>query len=198
METNGNIDSGKRSKESVRPEGPFKSLEEVLGLLENVPNNVMYCDRTLHIRYLNRHSLQTLKTIEKLLPISADQVLGSNIDIFHKNPAHQRKLLGDDRNLPMKSQIALGNEKLELNVSAIYGKGREYIGAMVTWSVITEKLRLEEEIQTLKLLMAALSKAQATIEFTLDGNVVTANDSFLKLLGYTLEEAKRKASLYFL
>jgi methyl-accepting chemotaxis protein len=34
----------------------------------------------------------------------------------------------------------------------------------------------------------AISRAQAMIEFTLDGNVVTANENFLKALGYRLEE----------
>jgi methyl-accepting chemotaxis protein len=36
--------------------------------------------------------------------------------------------------------------------------------------------------------IAAIHKAQAVIEFKLDGTVVTANDNFLKALGYRLEE----------
>ncbi len=38
--------------------------------------------------------------------------------------------------------------------------------------------------------VAAIGKAQAVIEFSLDGTVITANDNFLKALGYTLEEVK--------
>jgi methyl-accepting chemotaxis protein len=38
--------------------------------------------------------------------------------------------------------------------------------------------------------LAAISKAQAVIEFTLDGKILTANDNFLKTLGYSLEEVK--------
>ena len=38
--------------------------------------------------------------------------------------------------------------------------------------------------------IAAINKAQAVIEFTLDGKIVTANDNFLKTLGYTLEEIR--------
>jgi methyl-accepting chemotaxis protein len=38
--------------------------------------------------------------------------------------------------------------------------------------------------------LAAISKAQAVIEFTLDGTIVDANENFLKTLGYTLEEIK--------
>lgn len=36
--------------------------------------------------------------------------------------------------------------------------------------------------------MAAIGKSQAIIEFGLDGKVLTANDNFLKVLGYSLAE----------
>ena len=36
--------------------------------------------------------------------------------------------------------------------------------------------------------LAAIGKAQAVIEFNLDGTIITANDNFLAALGYTLEE----------
>jgi len=38
----------------------------------------------------------------------------------------------------------------------------------------------------------AIDKAQAVIEFNLDGTIITANDNFLKTLGYTLDEIKDK------
>ena len=38
--------------------------------------------------------------------------------------------------------------------------------------------------------LAAISKAQAVIEFGLDGKILNANDNFLKMLGYTLDEVK--------
>jgi len=43
----------------------------------------------------------------------------------------------------------------------------------------------------------AISKAQAVIEFALDGTVQTANENFLKTMGYTLDEVKgRHHSLF--
>ena len=44
------------------------------------------------------------------------------------------------------------------------------------------------EISDLKGQIAAISKVQAVIEFNLDGTVITANENFLSLLGYSLEE----------
>jgi methyl-accepting chemotaxis protein len=38
--------------------------------------------------------------------------------------------------------------------------------------------------------IAAIGKSQAVIEFNMDGTVLTANDNFLKALGYTLDEIK--------
>jgi methyl-accepting chemotaxis protein len=40
--------------------------------------------------------------------------------------------------------------------------------------------------------IAAISKAQAVIEFNLDGTILTANENFLKTLGYDLDEIKGK------
>ncbi len=40
--------------------------------------------------------------------------------------------------------------------------------------------------------LAAISKAQAVIEFNLDGTVITANENFLSVLGYQLDEIKGK------
>ncbi len=39
-------------------------------------------------------------------------------------------------------------------------------------------------------ILAALDRSQAIIEFKLDGTILTANENFLKAMGYTLEEIK--------
>ncbi len=115
-------------------------------MLEEMPVNVLTCDpETCVINFVNRTSRETLRKIEHLLPVKADQVLGQTIDIFHKNPSHQRRLLADPKNLPHHAVIALGDEKLDLLVTAIYSHDGRYLSAMLTWSVVTEKLRLEAE-----------------------------------------------------
>lgn len=40
--------------------------------------------------------------------------------------------------------------------------------------------------------MAAIGRAQAVIEFNLDGTIITANDNFLKVVGYSLAEIQGK------
>ncbi|MBS0374019.1 MAG: PAS domain-containing protein [Proteobacteria bacterium] len=41
-------------------------------------------------------------------------------------------------------------------------------------------------------ILAAMSRSQAVIEFNVDGTIITANDNFLKTLGYSLEEIRGK------
>ena len=113
-------------------------------MVDNSPINIMFADRDLKIQYLNPSSTKTLKTLEKLLPVTADKMLGQNIDIFHKNPSYQRGVLGDPKNLPRNANIAVGPETLDLLVSPIYDKNQNFLGSMATWSVITEKLAQEK------------------------------------------------------
>ncbi|MGJ4996500.1 methyl-accepting chemotaxis protein [Bradyrhizobium sp. HKCCYLS3077] len=40
--------------------------------------------------------------------------------------------------------------------------------------------------------IAAINRAQAVIEFNMDGTIITANDNFLSVMGYTLDEIKGK------
>ena len=158
-------------------------------MVDDMPINVMTCDREdFRINYVNKASKRTLKEIEHLLPITADEVIGQSIDIFHKNPQHQRKLLADPKNLPHKAIITVGDEKLDLLVTAIYDDDGEYIGPMVTWSVVTQKLRKDEENERLLAIIEAVGRTQAMIEFELDGTIVTANDNFLETMGYSLDE----------
>ncbi|MCA9482178.1 MAG: methyl-accepting chemotaxis protein [Nitrospina sp.] len=124
-----------------------ETAARVQSMMENMPINVMYCDLDLNIRYMNPISKKTLKTLEAYLPVRADDMNGVNIDIFHKNPAHQRRLLADPKNLPHQTLIQVGPETLDLLVSPIYDSNNKYTGAMVTWSVVTEKLALEKRDQ---------------------------------------------------
>jgi methyl-accepting chemotaxis protein len=124
--------------------GKAKRLQN---MLENAPINVMFADRQFRITYANEATFRTLKSIEHLLPIKPEQLIGQSIDIFHKNPAHQRRLLSDPANLPHRATISLGEEKLDLLVSPIFDEQKNYLGAMVTWEVVTQKLKLEQEVR---------------------------------------------------
>lgn len=161
-------------------------------MAENSPVNIMLADRDLRIIYANPASLKTLKMLEQYMPIKAHEVVGQSVDVFHKQPEKQRRILSDDRNLPYHAVITVGPEKADLLATPVYDDAGNYLGPMVTWSVITEKLAMEERNRDFANQMAAISAAQAVIEFKLDGTIVTANDNFLRTLGYSLDEIKGK------
>jgi methyl-accepting chemotaxis protein len=130
--------------ERRRGEGEQSRL---LSMLENAPTNVMTAGLDLKINYINPASLSLLRKLEPHLPVKVDNVLGSSIDVFHKNPAFQRKILSDPKNLPTRANINIGPEIADLLVTAIYDQDRNFLGPMVTWELITGKLEAERRIK---------------------------------------------------
>jgi methyl-accepting chemotaxis protein len=119
-------------------------------MVENASVRLIMADRNFHIVYMNPASIQALRRLEHLLPCRVDEILGKSIDTFHKNPEHQRRLLSDPRNLPHRATIQLGDELLDLSVTAIRDEQGDYIGPMVTWEVITEAERAKQREQALQ------------------------------------------------
>lgn len=120
---------------------PAEKLTTLQTMLDNMPINVMMADvKELKINYINKTSVETLKTVRALLPagVEPENMIGVCIDVFHKNPSHQRTLLADPANLPHRAKIKLGPETLDLFVSAVRDTSGNYIGAMVTWSVVSQ------------------------------------------------------------
>ena len=149
-------------------------------MVENSPTAVIQANTDLEITYLNPVSLKALKGLEQYLPCKADEILGKCIDIFHKNPAHQRKILADPANLPHQAIIEVGPEKLDLLVSAINDDKGNYLGPMLTWEVITEKLRLEEEAARIKQMVE--NSPTAVIQANPDLEITYLNPVSLKAL----------------
>ncbi|NBD09532.1 MULTISPECIES: methyl-accepting chemotaxis protein [Corallococcus] len=119
-------------------------MARLRAMLENAPTCVMVADVDLRIVYLNPASRRLLQRVEKHLPVTADRVIGSTIDVFHRDAAYQRKILANDKNLPVRANIPIGPEIADLLVTAVYdGQGR-YLGPMVTWELITEKLAVQQ------------------------------------------------------
>jgi len=134
-------------------------------MVEQMPINVMTCDpaNEFRIDYANQTSLNTLKSLERYLPISAQQVVGSSIDIFHKHPTHQRQMLADPSHLPHSARIKLGDEVLRLNVSALRDQQGNYTGPMVNWSVITANVKLSESLEQV---VGKVAQASVQLETT--------------------------------
>ncbi len=119
-------------------------------MTEEMPVNIMFADpkNDFKISYVNKTSKETLRTLEKFLPVRADQLVGQSIDIFHRNPTHQRQLLSNPANLPHRARIQVGPEVLDLKVSAINDRDGKYIGPMLTWNIITAQVKIADTFET--------------------------------------------------
>ena len=140
--------------------------EQMRQMLEQAPINVMFSDLSHTITFMNEASRNTLRKIEHSLPVKVDRIVGQSVDIFHKNPGHQRRLLSDPSLMPRRAVITVGDDKLDLLATAINGPDGRMVGVMVTWDLITERLRIEarekELAESLRRTMAAVSgNAQA-------------------------------------
>ena len=119
-------------------------------MVDEMPLNIMTADpkNEFKINYCNEASKKTLAGIQHLLPISVDNILGQSIDIFHKDPGRVRQLLLNPANLPHIAKIRVGNETMELRVSAVYDRNGSYVGPMVIWSLITARVQLAGDFES--------------------------------------------------
>jgi methyl-accepting chemotaxis protein len=155
---------------------------------ENITSAVMAIDRNFIVTYVNQPTRElfskNLETFRGLWPkFDPDKIVGTCIDVFHRNPERQRKLLADPSRLPFRTDITVGDLKISLTVTACFDRKGNYAGNILEWKEVTQA-RLHEGM------LAALDKTQAIIEFTLDGTITHANENFLRVLGYTLADIK--------
>lgn len=116
---------------------------------------IMMVDRDLVVTYANHSTTDLLEKYEATLRslyagFSAKDIVGTCIDIFHKNPAHQRQLLGDPNNLPFGTDIHVGPLTFNIQVNAIHDLRGEYVGNILEWSDVTELRAKEREVARLQ------------------------------------------------
>ena len=146
-------------------------LNRIKQMVDNAPINMMYADLDLKMRYMNPKAEQTLKRLEAHLPIKVHQMIGQSIDLFHKAPEHQRRILSDARNLPRTTTINVGPELFELNINPMIDQNGKYIGPMIAWEVVTEKIATAKreaetaaDVRAVNQLLLALGRSRSVRE----------------------------------
>jgi methyl-accepting chemotaxis protein len=117
--------------------------------LNAAATNVLMADKDFNLIYANRKSLDTLRQLEpvlqKIFGIRVDQMIGMNIDRLHKDPSHQRRLVSQLGDRLHQTTIRLGDELLDLSVSALQDEKGSFSGAVVNWELVTKARRQEFE-----------------------------------------------------
>jgi methyl-accepting chemotaxis protein len=149
---------------------------KLMQMLYTMPINVMLADKkTFEINYVNQTSVKTLAPLNHLLPVPSDKVLGQCIDIFHKHPQHQRRMLADPSNLPHRALIKLGEETLEPNVSAVNDADGNYLSHMLTWNLVTQNINLANQVTGVSEAVSSASEQMASTSKAMQAAVTEAN-----------------------
>jgi methyl-accepting chemotaxis protein len=185
----GNTEESPASEATQSPTGFAVNSAVIEQMMDGLPINVMVADlEEFVVRYANPATFKSLEPIEHLLPIKAKNLVGTCIDVFHKDPSVQRRMLQNPANYPHDTEIQVGDEFLALHVEALNDGGGKLVAAMVTWSVVTEHKKDQEIAQQTSATLSGIGASQALIEFEMDGTIITANQNFLDALGYQLSE----------
>ena len=118
--------------------------------LDNASTNMMVADKDFNIVYMNNVLQKMMREAEadlrKDLPnFDASRIIGSNIDIFHKNPAHQRGML-QNLTKTVEADIKVASYDFNLIVNPVDDENGERLGTVVEWKDMTDELAIEAEI----------------------------------------------------
>lgn len=130
-----------------------QAMDRILGALAATSSNVMIADPERNIIYMNTSVEKMLRVAEadirSVLPhFSVEKIIGSNMDIFHKNPAHQMKLL-ESLTTTYTSNIVVGKRHFRLVANPIFSKDGTRLGSVVEWQDRTIEVGVEVEVNTL-------------------------------------------------
>ena len=162
--------------------------------------NVMLADNDLNIVYLNKTVKEMLQKnesgIQKELPdFSVAGLIGTNVDVFHKNPAHQRAML-KALEKPYKTSIKVGELTFGLIASPWYDSQGNRLGTLVEWEDQTEALALERKQQELADANARIKQALDVADTCVmladnDLNIIYTNAAVQEMLSHREKELRQ-------
>ncbi|MDX8409981.1 MAG: methyl-accepting chemotaxis protein [Mariprofundales bacterium] len=132
-------------------QGDSREMFRLKRVVEQNPNAVMLANHTtLNITYINPSAERLFTSIESFLPCKANQLVGKNIDIFHKDPSHQRGILSKKEDFPMSSSFVAAGHDIAFTADALDDSDGNWDAIMVAWADVTEQkqvaVRFEEGV----------------------------------------------------
>jgi methyl-accepting chemotaxis protein len=159
--------------------------------LELLRANVMLADEKLNIVYMNKSLMRLMREAEaelkrELPDFSAAALVGSNIDVFHKNPRQQREMLLKLVQ-PHAATIRVGSRTFDLLVTPLVEAGKR-TGFAVEWADARERLlNFDYAAQ-----MTSIGRTRAIAVYSVEGTILAAHDRCLDATGYALDDMKGK------
>ncbi|HEX5311680.1 methyl-accepting chemotaxis protein [Aquabacterium sp.] len=126
---------------------------QVKQALDSCSTNVMIADANNVIVYTNKSAddmmLRNESRLRQALPhFDARQIKGKSFDVFHKNPAHQQRLLAALQG-EYKTQVKVAGLTFSLTANPILGADGQRLGSVVEWKDRTAEVEAEAEVSRL-------------------------------------------------
>jgi methyl-accepting chemotaxis protein len=145
-------------------------------LLEGLSTCVQLADENYNIIYMNPSLVKMFAEanddIRKAIPnFNSKKLMGMNMDVFHKNPEYQRKLL-DGLDTSISTEITVGQRTFSLAATPLFNSVGKRTCTMVEWSDITSINEITEVLH-------AVSKGDLSKEL---GSIVHIGEGVVKKL----------------
>ncbi|RIX41187.1 MAG: methyl-accepting chemotaxis protein [Rhodocyclales bacterium GT-UBC] len=140
----------------ARIEADRKVADETLRIkvaLDVSSNSVMVADTEGQIIYGNASVLEMMRSAEgdirRQIPnFRADQIVGSNFDMYHRQPSHQRNLLAVLKGMH-RTEMTIGGRYFSLVACPIVNERGERLGTVVEWRDRTSEVSIEKEVASI-------------------------------------------------
>ena len=159
--------------------------------LDSVTTNVMIADNDRNIVYMNGSVKEMMvaaeSDIRKALPnFDARKLDNAKIDVFHKHPEHQARMLSTFRDTH-RTQIVVGGRTFSLIAAPIINAAGDRLGAVVEWKDRTLEVAVENEVSSI---VSAAANGDFTQRISMAGK-----DGFFKMLGESLNQLLETSSV---
>ena len=134
-------------------------IARVYSMVENTAVAMILGGPDLSVEALNPAAKRIFKGIERHLPYGAGEMVGKSVDDLFENAAEVRRILSNPKDLPHRGGIQIGPADLGFVVTATTDKEGRYLGPMVTFETITE--RMSEKRQLLSSVETLTENAKA-------------------------------------
>lgn len=120
--------------------------------LDGAQSAVMVADAQFEIIYVNPSAYKIFKQGEqdfrKDLPgFDVEKVVGQSIDVFHKNPHHQRQLL-ENLTGSFKSEVLIGGRNMTVKANAVFNDSGDRVGYVIEWEDNTNMIKFMKDVDT--------------------------------------------------
>ena len=131
------------ANENLRIKNALDKVESNV-MLADVDGKIIYTNETVAVM-MNRNEAE----LQKVLPqFDAKKLIGTSMDVFHRNPGHQRAMLASLSGTH-RAQIKVGSLTFSLTANPVINASGERVGTVVEWLDRTAEVAVEREVASI-------------------------------------------------